>query len=46
MFSAFLIASFILAVTPGLGVLYVRAVGRYLSGGAFICLGVYTVAHD
>jgi len=92
-FSAFLIASFILAVTPGPGVLYivtrsltqgrgfglasvagvalgnlgnavgasiglaagalapalarargVRAAGRYLTGSAFIGLGVYTVA--
>ena len=80
MFSTFLIASFILAVTPGPGVIYivtrsltrgrryglasvaataagalapalirargVRAFGRYLTGGAFIGLGVYTLARD
>jgi hypothetical protein len=58
-FSAFLIASLILAVTPGgyamaAGALApvltrargVRAFGRYLTGGAFIGLGVYSVARD
>jgi threonine/homoserine/homoserine lactone efflux protein len=84
-FSAFLIASVILAVTPGPGVLYIvtrsltlgsvfvaiaavtdtayataagalapvmtrarggRAVGRYLTGGSFIGLGIHTVARD
>jgi threonine/homoserine/homoserine lactone efflux protein len=74
--SAFLIASVILAVTPGPGVLYivtrsltqgrrfglasaagalapfltrargVRALGRYLTGGSFVGLGIYTVARD
>ena len=48
---AFLIASVILAVTPSPGVLYivtrsVRAVGRYLTGGSFSGLGIYSVARD
>jgi hypothetical protein len=39
-FSAFLIASLILAVTPG------PACSIWSTGGAFIGLGVYSVARD